>query len=110
MQPEASTSPNQRPPEAEKPYSATGRWHALLYGILLILFGCGLHLTTVALPAFSRLAGLGRLIPGDPNGQFHHPTLGYDGLPVCVGCGLSACGFFVLLPAPPRHPCAQSAY
>ena len=110
MQPEASTSPNQRPPEAEKPYSATGRWHALLYGILLILFGFGLYLTTVALAAFSRLAGLGRLIPGDPIGQFLHATLWYSGLPVFVGFCLCALELFVLLPRSRRDPCVQSAY
>ena len=109
MQPEACTSPRQPPPEPDTPYSATGRWHPLLYGILLIVSGFGLYLATVALAAFSRLAGLVGLIPADPLRQSLHTALWYIGMPVFAGFCLCALELVVLLPRSRRDTCAHSA-
>jgi glycosyltransferase involved in cell wall biosynthesis len=64
----------------------------LLHGVLLILFGFALYLTTVV------LAGLSRLVPGSPFGQLLRATLWYSGLPVFAGLGLCAVELFLLLP------------
>lgn len=98
MLPDASSSPNQRPQEAENPYSVARQWRPLLYGLLLILFGFGLYLTTVL------VAGFSRLLPGIQLGRLLHTTIWYSGLPVFAGCCLCALELILLLPKSRRNP------
>lgn len=98
MLPDAETEPNRRSPDAEIPYSPTGRWPLLLYGILLILSGFGLYFTTVLVAAFSRL------IPGIQLGPLLHFTIWYSGVPVFAGACLCALDLFLLLPKSRRDP------
>jgi hypothetical protein len=98
MLPDARNSPDQRSPEAESPYTVARRWRPLLYGLLLILFGFWVYLTTVVLAAFSRL------IPGVQLSRILHATLWYSGLPVFGGICLCALELFLLLPRSRRDP------
>lgn len=70
----------------------------MLYGLLLILLGFGLYLTTVV------LAGFSRLIAGDQLGPLLRATLWYSGLPVFGGLCLCALELMVLLPKSRRNP------
>jgi glycosyltransferase involved in cell wall biosynthesis len=68
----------------------------LLHGVLLILFGLWMYLTTVV------LAAVARLIQGNPLEQFLHATLWYSGLPTFCGLCLCAVELFLLLPTHQR--------
>jgi molybdopterin-guanine dinucleotide biosynthesis protein A len=92
MLPNTSAALNQRPSETESSYAVDYRWRPLLYGLLVILFGFGLYLTTVV------LAALSRLIPGSHFGPILHSMLWYSGLPVFAGICLCAVELFLLLP------------
>lgn len=76
MLPDSSTCPIRPSQEAQSPYIVTHQWRPLLYGLLLILGGFGLYLTTVLLAAFSRL------IPGLQVSPLLHATIWYSGMPV----------------------------
>lgn len=98
MLPDTGTSPNQQSLESENPYSVSGRWRLLLYGILLILVSFGLYLTTVL------VAGFSRLIPGLQLRWLLQTTLWYSGLPLFAGCCLCAVELFLLVPKFRRDP------
>ena len=91
MAPDASILSSQQSQEAEGPYTVRSRWRPLLHGVLLILLGFSLYLTTVVLAGFSRLIG-------SPFRELLRATLWYSGLPVFVGLCLCAVELFLLLP------------